>query len=491
MKLVNIIIALAIIFLILLPFIDSFQGTSSSYTVDVNYDSFTSNGSSTTMTQRFIGGTKPVSTYLSTSYLGRWGILNYTCNGDYGAWSAWSSCSGGQQSRTRTDSAGCVQTETQSCGGSSGTTECIPSWSAWSAWSECIDEEQTRTRSDGCGEIEEETRECGVELICNDNLDNDLDGLIDCDDGDCDENPACIICVPEWDCSWSNCSDDSNGTYYSSPYDCIDLNDCGIEEGLPENVLCEYDDETGEYISSMGCRTEWDCDEWSACKLDYNLQDILKGKPIVKDIQTRVCNDLGNCKQDKIDFRECSMAIPVEARKTEWCDEEYVDIYEIKSNLLVSRIREMSVIETSQLNIGFFVSEFEGYCDYCFNGIQDYDETGIDCGGANCPSCVDRGTYFDWLYYVKIGLWTLFILLILYLIYKNKDKILGFFTMKRRVLKPHRFKVLHRKLIVHRRGRKKKGIIGRLKRYSIIQLQQDFNKAGYKMPRKHKLKKFS
>jgi hypothetical protein len=28
------------------------------------------------------------------------------------------------------------------------------------------------------------------------------------------------------------------------------------------------------------------------------------------------------------------------------------------------------------------------YCPWCFDGVQNYDEKGIDCGGASCPACI-------------------------------------------------------------------------------------------------------
>ncbi len=42
-------------------------------------------------------------------------IYAIICAQDWGAWSAWSTCSASSQSRTRTDSTSCVQTQTQSC----------------------------------------------------------------------------------------------------------------------------------------------------------------------------------------------------------------------------------------------------------------------------------------------------------------------------------------------------------------------------------------
>ncbi len=43
--------------------------------------------------------------------------------------------------------------------------------------------------------------------------------------------------------------------------------------------------------------------------------------------------------------------------------------------------------QTNIADLLVFLSEFGSYCDHCINGIQDLDETGIDCGGLNCPLC--------------------------------------------------------------------------------------------------------
>ena len=43
--------------------------------------------------------------------------------------------------------------------------------------------------------------------------------------------------------------------------------------------------------------------------------------------------------------------------------------------------------EINNAEVIFLVGNFSGYCGYCYNGVKDYDETGIDCGGSNCPSC--------------------------------------------------------------------------------------------------------
>ncbi|MEM4245234.1 MAG: hypothetical protein QXR60_03455, partial [Candidatus Nanoarchaeia archaeon] len=50
-------------------------------------------------------------------------------------------------------------------------------------------------------------------------------------------------------------------------------------------------------------------------------------------------------------------------------------------------------------NIKFGAQQEQTYCPWCYDGIKDYDELGIDCGGPSCPSClrIERpaATYAD------------------------------------------------------------------------------------------------
>jgi len=65
---------------------------------------------------------------------------------------------------------------------------------------------------------------------------------------------------------------------------------------------------------------------------------------------------------------------------------------------------------------------------HCDDGIQNYDETGVDCGGASCLSC-KKG--------VGVGLIVLLIfwLGVLLVIYFNIDRLKKFFGMKKKKLK--------------------------------------------------------
>ncbi|MEA3329905.1 MAG: hypothetical protein U9Q06_04125 [Nanoarchaeota archaeon] len=76
------------------------------------------------------------------------------------------------------------------------------------------------------------------------------------------------ICTENWDCGdWSVCSGEGMQTRV-----CIDLNDCGTEEGKPAT--------TQNCIYIEICNENWNCTNWSIC---------------INENQTRVCTDLNDC----------------------------------------------------------------------------------------------------------------------------------------------------------------------------------------------------
>lgn len=61
----------------------------------------------------------------------------------------------------------------------------------------------------------------------------------------------------------------------------------------------------------------------------------------------------------------------------------------------------------------------EKYCPWCYNKIQDYDETGIDCGGS-CPPCVEKPGEIWKCSKIPLVLILLFAILLASLIYGYK-----------------------------------------------------------------------
>ena len=206
-------------------------------------------------------------------------------------------------------------------------------------------------------------------------------------------------CVEDWDCAaWTYCE---NNAAYSYPLECQDLNECGTNLYQPQKQLCT-------------CQATWDCTEWDVCSASYNVSDILDENVLSRGEQSRVCNDLKECyTQDKIEYQSCSIAISVRAERVEWCNETYVEIYDNTNDELLSRVKETEVLsqdaDFKKVDISFITTDFEGYCGYCANGVRDYDEAGVDCGGSNCPACLGSYSLAKWPTYV---IWFLWILLV-------------------------------------------------------------------------------
>jgi len=211
---------------------------------------------------------------------------------------------------------------------------------------------------------------------------------------------ACLLvnisCTPNWTCSWAVC--DEQGYSYPS---CTDSNNCNSLINYPEARKCI-------------CIPKWEnCTEFSSCYADYKISDILQENIKILGKQSRLCNDTNKCYNYTEIEQYCNLSIPIEAKKVEWCSESYVEIYEKDTGKLVSRIKETATENISRVSIGLIVSNFTGYCDYCYDGKQDYDEDWIDCGGS-CPECTELPAGIDIFRFIATALWILLTILLLF-----------------------------------------------------------------------------
>ena len=180
-------------------------------------------------------------------------------------------------------------------------------------------------------------------------------------------------CIESWECDWSECIDG-----FTKPT-CKDKNECGSSYALPPKVSCSFEVE---------CRPFIQCDEWSRCEIDYNLVDLSKGNGgYTKGVKSRICRDLNFCVEPINQVENCSIGVDVYTQKFTKCGIEFIGIYNRLSNKLIARIDE-GTEKNPILNI-HLDDNSNFYCDYCFNGIKDIEEEGIDCG-EGCEECLDK-----------------------------------------------------------------------------------------------------
>ncbi len=72
--------------------------------------------------------------------------------------------------------------------------------------------------------------------------------------------------------------------------------------------------------------------------------------------------------------------------------------------------------------------EIDENCDHCSNGLQDYDEEGIDCGGSSCNPCAG----FPWWILIVVGVVIIGMLLFLMKSFKDEGRELTWEELKKK-----------------------------------------------------------
>jgi outer membrane protein assembly factor BamB len=234
------------------------------------------------------------------------------CSQDWGAWSAWSTCASSSQSRTRTDSTACSQSESQSC-----------------------TEETTTTPGGGLPPADDDGEEEGE-----------------------DETP---------------------------------------EEDIPEDEVPEVPEE---------CIPVWSCGDWGSCSAYYDVEDVLNDDVSVAGLETRICSDSTGCAPSYDETQTCLISVSVNVETTE----EGVEFFDEDGYYIgaVSFSDILGVPGMTRMDIFFG----EAVASHCKNGIVDEDETDVDCGGNNCVPCIQSVKVSDWVFWLKLVLWILFLILV-------------------------------------------------------------------------------
>jgi len=137
----------------------------------------------------------------------------------------------------------------------------------------------------------------------------------------------------------------------------------------------------------------WSCGEWSECRAVYNFNSLISSNVFFKGEQTRLCIDEEDNYFNKIEKKECDAGKPVIIEEDSKCVQKLqksLNVYELKENsnpVLVSRLN-FAFQFRPVLNIDFSADEND-YCDYCYDGVKNYNEDEIDCvyEGDSCPVC--------------------------------------------------------------------------------------------------------
>lgn len=385
----------------------SLTGNSSSYTTFAKLDFGTalSNNSATSdsYSQRFILGVYPVNSYALAEYCGRFGVLgnlSSACNDV-------SYCGNGvlEDPNDLAQSEECDGADFGglTCGdlvaGTSGTLVCTSS---------CVidtgDCDSGRPPGGGGGSCTDQCSQNGsVENVC---LSDSTLGTRTCGNYDAD---SCL--------EWSDYEDTV----------CVG------------GSVCEFGSCVGSYGTSS-CKPDWECGSWGSCTSQWSVTDVLTvAGPVGGAYEGRGCVDRNNCAQDRLETRQCGGGSDLQMEIREECFEEYLVIYSDEGEVAKVRRSEVgSFTDLRRVDISFTVAETpDEYCDYCYNGVQDYDETGVDCGGPNCPACPEYRWYFDWAYWVAVLLWIVFFLALFVIIYIERREIRAFWHWFQRVLRTH------------------------------------------------------
>lgn len=149
----------------------------------------------------------------------------------------------------------------------------------------------------------------------------------------------CTSCNENWRCSWSQCT-----SGLSTPT-CTDLNNCGTNFSIPSEIAC---------INSQ-CTPDIACSDWSACKVDYTFQDLTNVQNL-NGIKTRLCQDKNNCAYPSYESQDCSMRVDIISKHVTICNQEYIEIYDKLSGVLLARINNQTLAENPSLNINLYES---------------------------------------------------------------------------------------------------------------------------------------
>ena len=178
-----------------------------------------------------------------------------------------------------------------------------------------------------------------------------------------------------------------------SDYECGEWGAC--LEGLQSRVCIDQKCARRNIIERRfcqipGCSPKIECTDWSECIYTEKISDLINGKISFGGYHNRICRDANECVESFMEEKPCEEFYPIELKKVEQCNQEFLAGIDPSSERIVAKIN-LDSWKKDRLDITFSQGD-SSYCSNCYNGIKDFNEEEIDCGGS-CKPCMKQSVF--------------------------------------------------------------------------------------------------
>ena len=245
-------------------------------------------------------------------------------------------------------------------------------------------------------------------------------------------------CVPNYECSaWSECE---NGF---SRRACVDLNECSNNIDKPDEIkICgisfeereeasptpitfspgkedkEGVEEESQFIEEEKiCIPNVKCSVLTECAYYDKVENVLIGSIRFYGLRKRFCGDLNKCIESYEESFPCESVVTIDVSSGPLlspgeglCEDNFLTL--LKDNFPVAYINLISWQEKNNFEIRF-IQGIADHCDFCYDGVKNEGEEGIDCGGL-CKDCkLEKKSYLQpFILVLLVIIVVLFVLLV-------------------------------------------------------------------------------
>jgi hypothetical protein len=182
-------------------------------------------------------------------------------------------------------------------------------------------------------------------------------------------------CLEDGSCAYE-CQSDSDCNKLGAGYECKDnkcwkeQRECNSDLDCPSGKYCDNGEckklkqvvsDTPITPSSGGagapaptlfgkpCISEWTCTEIGECELHYSITNLVGLKPeeILQGKSERECTDINGCAPPRIESIACQKTLPVTIEREVYCDENYVNIYNLNGTLIATLKEREAAVDIS------------------------------------------------------------------------------------------------------------------------------------------------